>query len=202
MTRFVFWETPPEVQAQAMPLYAELAALRMEWAPVKLARKYRPDQPRVPAGNGRASGRWSGDGLDSWRNYPRKIAKHRRVTSVPPKDAIFYRTTDGKIFRAPPGTDFQQVYAAGQNIRNIPISQQRHTSMLMLAKMGFLIFNAPATRALNAALPPLTVNGWPSCFIATVARLWISIPMSAWCRSGRNFSLMRIPLPIPAVVKR
>ncbi len=58
MSRFVFWETPPETLRAAAPLYADLAALRMQWALIKLARKYRADQPRVPAGN-RDGGQWT-----------------------------------------------------------------------------------------------------------------------------------------------
>ena len=43
MNRFVFFETPPEAPSKAAPLYADLAALRMQWALMTLARKYRPD---------------------------------------------------------------------------------------------------------------------------------------------------------------
>ncbi len=58
MARFVFWETPPSLVAQAAPLYAELTAIQMQLALLKLALKYRPDQPRVPAGNP-DGGRWT-----------------------------------------------------------------------------------------------------------------------------------------------
>jgi len=51
MSRFVFWETPPELLAKAAPLYSELAALRMQRALVTLVRKYNPNQPRMPAGS-------------------------------------------------------------------------------------------------------------------------------------------------------
>lgn len=61
MTRFIFQETPPDLLAKAAPLYAELAALRMQRALVILARKYNPDQPRVPAGNP-DGGRWTDTG--------------------------------------------------------------------------------------------------------------------------------------------
>ena len=43
MSRFVFFETPREVLRAAIPLYADLAALQMRWALMKLARKYNPD---------------------------------------------------------------------------------------------------------------------------------------------------------------
>ena len=63
MTRFVFWETTPDMLGCAMPLYAGLAALRMEWALMKLARKagFDPTQPRVPAGNA-DGGQWTDAG--------------------------------------------------------------------------------------------------------------------------------------------
>ena len=51
MSRFVFWDTPPELVEKTAPLRANLAAIQMQWALMTLARKYRPDQPRVPAGN-------------------------------------------------------------------------------------------------------------------------------------------------------
>jgi hypothetical protein len=65
VTRFVFWETPLDLLAKAAPLYAELAALRMQRALVILARKYNPDQPRVPAGSS-DGGRWT-DAGGRWR---------------------------------------------------------------------------------------------------------------------------------------
>ena len=60
MSRFVFREATPEMLECAMPLHAELAVLRMEWALTKLARKagFDPTQPRVPAGNA-DGGKWT-----------------------------------------------------------------------------------------------------------------------------------------------
>ena len=58
MSGFVFQETPPEVLAKVMPLYAELAALQMQRALVILAHKYRPDQPRIPEGS-HGGGQWT-----------------------------------------------------------------------------------------------------------------------------------------------
>jgi hypothetical protein len=58
---FVFWDTPPEVLAKAAPLYADLAALRMQRALMMVARKYQPDQPRMPAGNPEG-GQWTDAG--------------------------------------------------------------------------------------------------------------------------------------------
>ncbi len=46
MSRFVFSEPPRDV----LELRADLAAIQMQLALLKLARKYRPDQPRAPAG--------------------------------------------------------------------------------------------------------------------------------------------------------
>jgi hypothetical protein len=67
MRCFVFWETPPELLAKAAPLYAELAALRMQRALVTLARKYNfnPSQPRVPEGDPNG-GRWTGASGSGW----------------------------------------------------------------------------------------------------------------------------------------
>ncbi len=141
MTRFVFWEAPPSLVAQAAPIYADLAAIKMQLALIKLALKagYNPAQPRVPAGNGRISGRWGGN--SSWKDYPRKVTKRRRVTLAIPNDAITYRAPDGTVFHAPPGADFQQVYAAGQNIRNIPISEQFAYINANVGQDGILIFS-------------------------------------------------------------
>ncbi len=60
MSRFVFRDAPPSLVAQAAPLYADLAAIPMQLALIKLALKYRPDQPRVPAGRGIVSSPPSG----------------------------------------------------------------------------------------------------------------------------------------------
>lgn len=65
MGRFVFWETPPAALAAAAPLYADLAALQMRLALIKLARKYNPAQPRVPAGNS-DGGQWTDAGGGGW----------------------------------------------------------------------------------------------------------------------------------------
>lgn len=60
MSRFVFYDTPRAVLTAAAPLYADLAALKMRLALVRLARKYHfnPAQPRVPAGNA-DGGQWT-----------------------------------------------------------------------------------------------------------------------------------------------
>ncbi|HEY0265709.1 MAG TPA: hypothetical protein VGC16_03095, partial [Rhizomicrobium sp.] len=48
-------------EAPYVRLRADLAAIQMQWALMKLAWKYRPDQPRVPAGNP-AGGQWTDAG--------------------------------------------------------------------------------------------------------------------------------------------
>ncbi len=61
MSRFVFFDPPREVLNAALPLYAELAAIRMQLALIKLALKYSPSQPRVPTGNP-DDGQWTNAG--------------------------------------------------------------------------------------------------------------------------------------------
>jgi len=70
-----FCRLPPlETNEQAFRLFAAdalletglsprrlMKALDLDPAPLDLLQKYNPDQPRIPAGNGRPSGRW-GDG--------------------------------------------------------------------------------------------------------------------------------------------
>ncbi len=70
-----FSRLPPlETNEQAFRLFAAdalletglsprrlMKALDLDPAPLDLLQKYNPDQPRIPAGNGRPSGRW-GDG--------------------------------------------------------------------------------------------------------------------------------------------
>ena len=64
MTHFVFFETPPDVLERTVPLRAELTALQMQWALLKLARKYNLNQPRVPAGDP-DGGQWTDTGGSS-----------------------------------------------------------------------------------------------------------------------------------------
>jgi len=55
-----------------------MTALDLDPSPLSLL-KYNPDQPRVPAGNGRASGQWSGGGgvqvADARTNAIRALAR-------------------------------------------------------------------------------------------------------------------------------
>lgn len=63
MTRFVFFETPCGIAQAAAPLYADLAAMKMRLALMRLMLKYSPDQPRVPAGSP-DGGQWTDGGGD------------------------------------------------------------------------------------------------------------------------------------------
>lgn len=132
MARFVFWETPPEPLAAAAPLHADLAALQMRLALLKLAHKYRPDQPRVPAGS-RDGGQWTYAG-DGWvrvaANDRGRIATDalaqpaaegvisKRVDGIPP-DSVSYSTPDGTVFLAPAGANFQKVYEDGHALTGL-----------------------------------------------------------------------------------
>ena len=53
------------IKSDLVFLGMRLALIKLESA---LLRKYRPDQPRVPAGSGRESGRWAGGGAGSSRD--------------------------------------------------------------------------------------------------------------------------------------
>ena len=61
MSGFLLWEMSPDLRARCLPLYADMASLRMNRALVMLALKYRPDQPHVPAGN-TDGGQWTDAG--------------------------------------------------------------------------------------------------------------------------------------------
>ncbi len=64
MMRFVFYDTPLDIAANAARLRAGLAAARMRLAMLKLALalKYSPYQPRVPAGSP-DGGQWTDAGV-------------------------------------------------------------------------------------------------------------------------------------------
>ena len=90
MRGFVVRETASDMLARAMALYADVAALRVEWALVKLARKHNfdPAQPRVPAGNSNG-GQWTDVGPVRIGENDRsggRIASDLAATAlVPPK---------------------------------------------------------------------------------------------------------------------
>ena len=120
--------------------------------------KYDPDQPRVPAGNGRESGRWmeaGGSAADdskdiSVHSYPdpvegRSAGKPNRVEGIP-KDAVAVRRPDGTTIddpqspagklMAPPHANFQQVYAAGEKIARWPLMQQYDAAEFAIGHFG------------------------------------------------------------------
>jgi hypothetical protein len=59
------------LRAQQGELRRMLAGVQFELALRRLRRKYSPDQPREPAGNGRESGRWTDGGRDRARSIRR-----------------------------------------------------------------------------------------------------------------------------------
>ncbi|HEY4078926.1 MAG TPA: hypothetical protein VGM26_18500 [Rhizomicrobium sp.] len=107
MGRFVFWDTSPEAQAAAAPLYADLAAARMQLAPIKLALKYSPAQPRVPAGNA-DGGQWT----DAVVRPGARSGPLKRFDGIPPNSAD-YTAPDGTNFLAPADANFRKVYEDG-----------------------------------------------------------------------------------------
>lgn len=65
-----------------------LLALELDMAPLDaLMRKYSPDQPRVPAGNGRESGQWVGANANG--AAPEAPTAQRRVSILPIIDATY-----------------------------------------------------------------------------------------------------------------
>ncbi len=95
MSRFVFFETPREALRAAVPLRADLAAIQMEWALLKLALKYCPDQPRVPAGN-RDGGQWTDT---AWARVAANNMPGAVVTDAAPK------SRDATLGLSAPGRD-------------------------------------------------------------------------------------------------
>ncbi|ACK51172.1 hypothetical protein Msil_2238 [Methylocella silvestris BL2] len=101
------------------------------------ARKYSDAQPRVPAGNSRASGQWtSGDGAgsaatggeapvvdgrsaSSFDHYPKDVPKEAIAVILPDgRPVIDYDSPTGKLM-APPHANFNEVYTAGKRSKNI-----------------------------------------------------------------------------------
>jgi hypothetical protein len=146
----VFWETPPEVLARAMPLYQNLAALKMEWTLVKLALKYRPDQPREPTGN-TDGGQWTDAGggvrvaendrdegkiaTDAGLPNPKPVQSGSRV--VLPNGQVVANTYSQSGYLISPVSDLNPVATAGRDAGAI------YQQMLM----------SPDTDIQQAALP-------------------------------------------------
>jgi hypothetical protein len=116
--------------------------------------KYDENQPRVPAGSGRESGQWtSGDAaaggdassLVEGRSAGANAADPQHVHGVP-KDAIVVTRPDGTTiddpdsprgkFMAPPRANFQEVYAAGEQIASKPLSEQYDPAKTALQQFG------------------------------------------------------------------
>ncbi len=144
--------------------------------------KYSDNQPRVPAGNGSASGQGAGGqgaaagGKDERLVEGRSAAVGRphpagsgaaTVTIVPglPKDAIVVRRPNGKIIddpgsrtrklMAPPRADFQEVYAAGQGIADLSPFQQYAPAGTALRQFGTYDFQRDrATNSFFSAYVP------------------------------------------------
>ncbi|MGH6840625.1 MAG: hypothetical protein ACREDV_00805 [Methylocella sp.] len=134
--------------------------------------KYDPDQPRVPAGNGRESGQWtssgdaaSGDAAESpltegrsagvsLRSIGASSGKPYHVRGVP-KDAIAVTRPDGTTIddresprnklMAPPRANFQEIYAAGERIANWPLLQQLDPARTALQQGGTYDFQRDVT---------------------------------------------------------
>ena len=115
--------------------------------------KYDENQPRVPAGNGRASGQWtSGEAAGEDETGPlvegRSAGTASGVHQVPdlPKDAVMVTRPDGskiydpdsqtKRLMAPPRANFQEVFAAGEKIANWPLLDQRDKAKAALGQFG------------------------------------------------------------------
>jgi hypothetical protein len=113
--------------------------------------KYDPNEPRVPAGNGRASGDWtpSGDAAGSTLIEGRLAGTNAGgLNIVPdlPKDAVVVTRPDGttiedpksptKKLMAPPQANFQEVYAAGKQISDLTPLQQFGPARIALHQFG------------------------------------------------------------------
>jgi hypothetical protein len=113
--------------------------------------KYDENQPRVPAGSGRASGQWTSSGdtagpaLIEGRSAGADSGKPNHVHGVP-KDAIVVTRPDGttiddpdspaKKLMAPPRANFQEVYAAGKRIAPKSMSEQYEPAGDALRQFG------------------------------------------------------------------
>jgi hypothetical protein len=122
VSRFIFLQAPRAVAGDLARLRADLAALQMRWARVKLALKYSPDQPRVPAG--------SSDG-GQWTEWVRVAANDRGAGGgatdaqirSPKQDGTHVVLPNGKMvankysetgYLVSPVTDLSPVAAAGR----------------------------------------------------------------------------------------
>jgi hypothetical protein len=78
-------------------------SLRLDLLETRLGTKYDPGQPRVPAGNGRESGRWSKDEFRLWltqgagdgHHYPARATWPENLS--PEARQVFQRSTTGPL---------------------------------------------------------------------------------------------------------
>ncbi len=88
-------------------LGADLAALQMRWALVKLATKYSPDQPRVPAGNP--------DG-GQWTEWVRVAANDRGAGGIATEENLH---AESVIPKKPKGVDIESNIRQAERMRMI-----------------------------------------------------------------------------------
>jgi hypothetical protein len=126
MGRFEFYDLTPEAEAERLRCRAEVAALtvlRDGWRLSGILAKanFNPGEPRVPAGNGRESGRWTRNGAAG--DEPLRIAEIGRRNgggSSKPHGAVVQEAGDGVRFwarRMPISTrsfDMVKVFAASR----------------------------------------------------------------------------------------
>ncbi len=106
------------------------------------ARKYDDSQPRVPAGNGRASGQWTSGGsaggntaggdapsaasslvegrsASGFDHYPKEVPKEAIAVVLPDGSPVIdYDSPTGKLM-SPPHANFHEVYVAGTQTTNL-----------------------------------------------------------------------------------
>ena len=127
-----------------------LKACGIDSAPLDLLNAgYNSNQPRVPAGTGRESGRWTTADASSVAPVslqPRvELADYKPVHELP-DDAVVVTTPDGrpiydkdsetKKLMAPPRADFRQIYAAGRAVASLPYSEQYRQAHAAIAQEG------------------------------------------------------------------
>ena len=97
-----------ELLKEGMTPRALMKGLGLDPAPLDALEKYAPDQPRVPAGSGRASGRWGSGGGAS--GAPPKLIGHGQVLSeisvepAGPTVQVAQSASDAPIGFSPDGT--------------------------------------------------------------------------------------------------
>lgn len=133
--------------------------------------KYDPDQPRVSAGSGRESGQWtSGDAtggdVSSLVEERSAGANADGINLEPelPNGAIVVTRPDGttiddpssptKKLMAPPRANFQEVFAAGEEIASWPIAERIKEAKAALEQFGTYDFQRDKATN-NISMPPI-----------------------------------------------